>query len=694
MTDLSSHGLPYLAVVLNATTALVWGTLAFSYCRCHGTSRPQATVLQLFRFLGYLFAAYYGSKVVIDLLWSAEGLSPWFQASCIFAELTMIILLSVMRHLVLLGTLGAPRPSRLWLLVNYGFGCVMWPLGGVPHDRDGYDFLDIYLTVMAALILWDLVRLARQRRRPILMADLKFTGYLIYAVVLFGGVIVLLLTESERTFQREQSLAWVLAHSFVGLASAAPFALRILGEMVRSLLLNGLKLCIALGVYGGLQILRPLSSGDRVSHLLALLAAALLLVVLGPGSQVLARLVDLLLWRNSHQWRRQLRTVLHQISPAAGIESTSRQAADSVTEVMGLRGAAILLDDPTRVVESGNISIESLVPLWTGARAAEALPEGIYDLVWLDDVELQIALHDAKITWLGPIVSPTRHWGYLFVTAGLFGSAAAHTKLEILADLSRELGLMFDAADSLARIRQAERDLAHHEKLAALGESAARIAHEIRNPVTAARSLAQLLAEEPTSPQNAEHAALVVRELDRVEARVQAMLQFAKPEHYRFEPLTLADEIRRTVGELETYPDFQGIQVELAVDSDGKVRADSERLRQVIVNLISNSVDALKNLDGERRLKITLTSSATGVILEVTDNGLGIPAEILPRIFEPFVSSKARGAGLGLAIAKRIVEDHGGHIEVVNGENRGTEIRIELPKFSAHLPDLSQAAVA
>ena len=673
--------LPILAASLNTLTALVWGTLAFSYCRCHGTSRPSSSVLRLFRLLGYLFASYYAAKLVIGVLEMSAQSGPWYDSACIFAELSSIILLPVMRHIVQLGTLGAPRPSRGWLAFNYGLGLVACVVGFWYPLTGSLSTMDWYLLLMASLILWDLVRLARERRRPILMADWKFRGYLVFAVIMFGAIMVLLLTESASGIQAKQSLLWVLAHNVVGLASAAPFAMRILGEMVRGLLLNGLRLGVALGGYWLLLLVVPREANVAVHMLLSLLAAVTLVIVLGPGSRSLSDLVDFLLLRNRHRWRGQLRSMVRGLPAEAGVEASCRQAADAVTEILGVRGAAILLTDGlpgdgSRVVSSGRIDIEPLVEAWTTADRGDLLPEGMYDLVWLDDLQLQFALHDAKVTWVGPIRSPNRSWGYLFVAAGLFGSAAAHAKLELLADLVRELALVLDTADSLVRVRRAERDLAQSEKLAALGESAARIAHEIRNPVTAARSLAQLMAEEPNSPFNAEHGQLVVQELDRVESRMRSMLQLAKQETYRFEPMCLADAVRQTMEELEA--PIQDIEVHLQMDCDDTVLADAEGVRQVLVNLISNSVDALQGAL-RRRLDISLRSSASGVALRVADSGRGVPEELLPKLFEPFVTSKAQGAGLGLAIAKRIVEAHGGRIEVAPVPEGGTEFCVQLP---------------
>ncbi|MEO1088880.1 MAG: ATP-binding protein, partial [Acidobacteriota bacterium] len=256
-----------------------------------------------------------------------------------------------------------------------------------------------------------------------------------------------------------------------------------------------------------------------------------------------------------------------------------------------------------------------------------------------------------------------------------------------------------EASDLMRRARRAERELARTEKLAALGETAARLAHEVRNPLTAARSLAQLMAQEPLSPDNAEHGALVVRELDRVEKRVQAMLEFARRECLRVSPVDLDELVQTTLRELETF--FTTYAVEVRYDpppAPVTVAGDRERLRQVVVNLITNGVEAQRQ---SPRLTLTVERTADGASLHVRDRGPGVPEPLRGRLFEPFVSSKAKGTGLGLAISQRIAGAHGGRLETtaVGGadggaggeENRGAVFSLHLPPLDAADPPFDPA---
>src|SRR2546430_1835379 len=208
--------------------------------------------------------------------------------------------------------------------------------------------------------------------------------------------------------------------------------------------------------------------------------------------------------------------------------------------------------------------------------------------------------------------------------------------------------------------------------------SAARIAHDIRNPVTAARSLAQQLGREPGSLFAAEHTVILV-ELERVERLVAALLRFARREDLRFEAVDVGELARDALEMLRPRFEAGGIGVDLELRAGVVARADREKLRQVLVNLLDNAIDALGEVAAPRRLVLGVGGENGTASVRVEDSGPGVPAEALPRLFEPFFSLKARGTGLGLAIAKRTVDAHGGRIHAAPGPGAGMTFSIELP---------------
>src|SRR5262249_31866567 len=199
-----------------------------------------------------------------------------------------------------------------------------------------------------------------------------------------------------------------------------------------------------------------------------------------------------------------------------------------------------------------------------------------------------------------PVASPRGRAGDLFLTAGLLAGTFDDEDVQVVEAFADQLALVLDGSELLARAVAVERSLAHSEKLAAIGELAARIAHDIRNPGAAARSLAQQLAREPASPFATEHA-VILDELERVERQVADLLRFARRDELRVEPVDLAELVRGTVAQLRPRLEAGGITVELDAPLGVQAPADRERLRHVLVNLIENAIDALGESPNGRR---------------------------------------------------------------------------------------------
>jgi signal transduction histidine kinase len=275
-------------------------------------------------------------------------------------------------------------------------------------------------------------------------------------------------------------------------------------------------------------------------------------------------------------------------------------------------------------------------------------------------------------------VSPRQRWGDLFIAAGPLGASFSTEDIQTLEGLACQLALVLDAAELLDRTVAAERSLAQAEKLAAIGELAARVAHEIRNPITAARSLAQQLAREPSGHQE-EHE-VILMELERVERQIAVLLRFARREEFRFAPVDLGVLAGRTIDDLRPRLEAASIEIGLACEPDLVAPADGEKVRQVLINLVENAMDALGEVPAERRrLRVEAGRRNGTATIQVSDDGPGVSPEALPNLFEPFYSGKPTGTGLGLAIAKRTVDAHGGRISATSTHGAGLTIAIELP---------------
>ena len=234
-------------------------------------------------------------------------------------------------------------------------------------------------------------------------------------------------------------------------------------------------------------------------------------------------------------------------------------------------------------------------------------------------------------------------------------------------------------------------DIIHRqEKLASLGVLAAGVAHEIRNPLTAIKfRLFSLKRSMPPGLAESEDTSVIGSELNRLERIVRDFLQFARPSEptlLRVPALRLLQEVQALLGaEL----DKSGIQLKVATNGaetdEVWVRADTHQLKQVLINLVQNAAEStgrkgiitLRATD-ERASLLGVTQPVA--CLEVADNGKGIPPEVEQRLFDPFFTTKEGGTGLGLPIAARIVEKHGGELRYHTELNRGTTFRVILPR--------------
>jgi signal transduction histidine kinase len=228
--------------------------------------------------------------------------------------------------------------------------------------------------------------------------------------------------------------------------------------------------------------------------------------------------------------------------------------------------------------------------------------------------------------------------------------------------------------------------LEKQEKLATLGTLAAGIAHEIRNPLTSLKARLYTLEKHLHAvPAARKDTDIISAEISRLERIVQDVLSFARPSDPKLETIAAGTLLREVQGLMS--PGLEGRAVHLLVDTGPEllIRADSGHLKQVIINLVRNAAEAIEGAGTvtlrSRAARAPLGGGETdAVILEVADNGKGIPPEVEKRLFDPFFSTKETGTGLGLPIAARIVEKHGGMLQYQTQPGRGTTFGVVLPR--------------
>lgn len=250
-----------------------------------------------------------------------------------------------------------------------------------------------------------------------------------------------------------------------------------------------------------------------------------------------------------------------------------------------------------------------------------------------------------------------------------------------------------------ATLREVERERAG---AAALGQIASGIAHEVRNPLGGIRGAAELLARRAANDRDRAAAELVMREVDRIAALLDDFLVFGRAGELRLAPVNLHRLLDDVLDVLAVDPLGARVKVERAFDpSIPELEADADRLVQVFLNLGRNALEALSDRDGTLRIATRLRLDhrvdlgggrrVPSVAIDFADTGGGIPEAVRDRIATPFFTTKPHGTGLGLALARHFVTQHGGTLQIESEEGRGTSVRVSIPLRRTSAPTAAGA---
>jgi two-component system sensor histidine kinase HydH len=231
----------------------------------------------------------------------------------------------------------------------------------------------------------------------------------------------------------------------------------------------------------------------------------------------------------------------------------------------------------------------------------------------------------------------------------------------------------------LSEIRRLQDKVRRQEKLAAMGGLAAGVAHEVRNPLSSIKALATFFADQFEDASEAHEAAKVMaQEVDRLNRVITELLEFSKPTDLKRQSSDIGLLISRSIQLVQQ--DLANKNIDFKVHTEKgpcSVQVDPDRLTQCLLNLYLNAIQAMEN-GGTLTVKYSVDETDS-VNIRVSDTGRGIPSEQLKKIFDPYFTTKNKGTGLGLAIVHKIIEAHGGHIEVNSTIDEGTSVLIKIP---------------
>jgi PAS domain S-box-containing protein len=311
----------------------------------------------------------------------------------------------------------------------------------------------------------------------------------------------------------------------------------------------------------------------------------------------------------------------------------------------------LVLDKDSKVMKVNDVGAEILrleASAITGKKITEIYPE-TKDMLLVDEYfgrEISIALPSGDMLPIG------------FTNSRLFSSHGAKEGIIVL-------------FRDLTEIKRLQAELRKKEHFSTMAKVISGVAHEIRNPLFGISSIGQILEREMDSPQHKTLAQAMLRESDRMKRLIEELLLYTKPSRFEIKEVDLAILLEELSHYLRAKREH--LSLSLHIPSPTTIKADRDKITQVFLNLLNNAVEAAK---GE--IRVSATTSGDRVEVRITDDGPGIKEADLVRVFEPFFTTKKGGTGLGLPICKKIVEDHGGTIDIFSEESKGSTVLLTL----------------
>ncbi|MBC15414.1 MAG: hypothetical protein CL942_00020 [Desulfovibrio sp.] len=231
---------------------------------------------------------------------------------------------------------------------------------------------------------------------------------------------------------------------------------------------------------------------------------------------------------------------------------------------------------------------------------------------------------------------------------------------------------------NLTEIHKLQAEIRQREKMAAVGNLAAGVAHEVRNPLSSIKGYATFFAG-LFDKESEEHkaASVMISETERLNRVISELLELSRPSDFNFQPIEVSVVLDTIARLIQQDVKSNNIQLEIDLPQDtSSFNMDGDRMVQALLNICLNGIQAMDNAG---KLAIAADASNTALTLSVSDTGTGIPQENLEAVFDPYFTTKSKGTGLGLAVVRKIIDGHGGTIEIQSEEGKGATFVITIP---------------
>ncbi|MBL8623329.1 MAG: hypothetical protein JNK64_18600 [Myxococcales bacterium] len=639
--------------------------------------------------------------------------SPWWRWVALWPAATIPpTAIAFFRQFLSQPSIGGPhRPPRVtlaWTLLAYAglvYGAVIYPI----HESNWF-LLPFGAYVFGGLYrcVYDMYVQYRAVQKRVEKARIRYLA--------LGGFVAttLALTDVLPRF----GVAWptvgnVLSILYLYFISQTLFRSRLIdvNELVGKMAVLVSLVVLLSAVYS--LLLSWVGGGQQGIYLLnALVASFVILILFEPVRSRLENGINRWLLRQRHEMRGRLEALRRELATVVAMPDLIDRVVTALEESRRVTDAAVFLLDPDGAGfdRSGHFGARPLDRLEAGAARAfvDRLRTGYLDL---DLVRRELASLPADapadrrealaatiatceqltaglvFPFLGTAETEQGPWllGFLTIRDDRAEGAFDLDDVDVFRALASQAARVIESSQAYERVKERDR-------LAALGEMSAGLAHEIRNPLGAIKGAAQLLVGPdrkplPLGPESAEFIDIILEEVDRLNNVVSRFLDYARAdrgEGGRPQPIDLNHVVKKVVTLISSAPEAKAVDVRVRYDEQlPKVVADPEALVQVFLNLGLNAVQAMPDGGTLEILTTRRRRSRLGygqfAEVRLRDTGHGIAADKLPKLFIPFYTTKARGTGLGLAIAQRIVSQSGGTIEVRSTPGAGSTFSVFLP---------------
>jgi two-component system nitrogen regulation sensor histidine kinase GlnL len=430
-----------------------------------------------------------------------------------------------------------------------------------------------------------------------------------------------------------------------------------------------------------------------------LLSVAILFFRLKPQTE---KAVEQFLFKDKYDYRETLGKFSKAMVTILDLQSLSQRIVETVTQTMGVGKASLFLWNEEKggysLFESKNMKMSASAPLLPKNDPLPHYLQKIGEIVIqeelakgtnipeLNDVIKKMSILEAEVSI--PLISKGQLVGMINLGYKFNKDIYSHEDIELLSTLANQTAIAIENARLYEDLKKSKSYIRRADRLASLGTLTAGLAHEIRNPLVAIKTLTQLLPERLDDEEfRDQFLKIAAGEVDRISSLVTELLEFARPSDPKLELEDINAILDGMILLVSTETKKKQINITKHYSPDlTPAQIDREQIKQVFLNILLNAIEATQE-NGKIVVKTRLFTKPGGepyVQIEFTDTGCGIPDEYLEDIFNPFFTTKSTGSGLGLSISNQIIQDHRGYIDVESRVGKGSSFFINLPVNHEH----------